>query len=59
MGRRRMTVQDDLFALDGPTIPMSMEHKKTLIGLISALIVEVMTVPEPSSEGGNHVPDHD
>lgn len=59
MQRRRMAVQDDLFEPSGPTIPMSMEYRETLVGLIGALIAEVMTVPKPTSQGGDHDPHHD
>ena len=55
MRRRRMTVQEDLFALDGPALPMSTKQKESLIGLISALMLEVMTKP---AAGGDHDPDH-
>ena len=57
MRRRRMTMQKDLFAPDGPAIPMSTEQRENLIGLIGALILEVMTNPDPA-EGGDHDPDH-
>lgn len=59
MRQRRMTVQDDLFAPAGPVIPVSMEKRETLISLIGALIMEVMTNPEPASQGGHHEPHHD
>ena len=58
MRRRRVTVQEDLFAPDGPAIPMSTEQKENLIGLIGALMLEVMTNPDPAAEGGDHDPDH-
>ena len=51
-------MQEDLFAPDGPVIAMSPEQKENLIGLIGALILEVMTNPNPAVEGGDHDPDH-
>ena len=58
MRQRRMTVQEDLFAPKGPAIPMTTEQKENLIGLIGALILEVMTNPDSATEGGDHDPDH-
>lgn len=58
MRRRRMTVQEELFAPEGPAIPMSTEEKENLIGLIGALILEVMTTPDPAAEGGDDDPDY-
>ena len=58
MRQRRMAVQKDLFAPEGPAIPMTTEQKENLIGLIGALILEVMTNPDPATEGGDHDPDH-
>ena len=58
MRQRRMTVQEDLFAPEGPAIAMSTEQEENLIGLIGALILEVMTNPDPATEGGDHDPDH-
>lgn len=59
MRRRTVAVQQELFAPDGPAIPMSTQQKENLIGLIGALILEVMTNPTPVTEGGDHDPDHD
>ena len=58
MRQRRMTVQEDLFVPEGPAIPMSTEQKENLIGLIGALILEVMTKSDAATEGGDHDPDH-
>lgn len=59
MRQQRMAVQEDLFAPEGPAIPMSTEQKGNLIGLIGALILEVMTNPDAATEeGGDHDPDH-
>ena len=58
MRQRRMTVQEDLFAPEGPAIVMSTEQEENLIGLIGALILEVMTNPNPGTEGGDHDSDH-
>ncbi len=57
--RRRTTVQQELFAPDGPAIPMSTQQRERLIDLIGALIVEAMTTPEPAAAGGDDDTDHD
>ena len=53
MRRRTMAVQEDLFPPDGPAISMSPEQREDLIALVSALILEVMTHPDPA-EGDEH-----
>ena len=52
-----MAVQEDLFPPDGPAISMSPEQREDLIGLVSALIMEVMTHPD-TAEGDEHDSDH-
>ncbi len=59
MRQRGMAVQEDLFAPEGPKIPMSAERRERLIGLVGALILEVMTNPDAAAEGGDHDADHD
>lgn len=50
-------MQEDLFSPDGPAISMSPEQREDLIGLVSALILEVMTHPD-TAQGGEHDSDH-
>lgn len=57
MRRRGVAVQEDLFSPDGPAISMSPEQREDLIGLVSALILEVMTHPD-TAQGGEHDSDH-
>ena len=57
MRRRRMAVQEDLFPPDGPAISLAPEHREDLIGLVGALILEVMTHPD-TAEGGEHGSGH-
>lgn len=50
-------MQEDLFLPDGPALSMSPEQREDLIGLVSALILEVMTHPD-TAQGGEHDSDH-
>ena len=58
MRRRRANAQMEMFRPDGPVISITEERHEEVIGLVSALILEVMTSPDTVPSGGDHDPDH-
>ena len=57
MRQQTTTVQVDLFEPDGPVLQITPEEREHLIGLLSALVLEVMTDPETTTRGDDHEPD--
>ena len=58
MRKQRRTIQERLFEPDSPALATTGDQREHLVRLVGALVLEVMTNPDPLRTGDDHESDH-